>query len=68
MTEIWKEQLSRIEKNGQKNITVCVSPSEINYAIGYNSTNKKYLQEHFNNIKFVKDQTLKGREFTVVLS
>ena len=43
-TEIWKDILLPLTKNPKKeNIEIFVSPTEFNYAIGYNSKNKKKL-------------------------
>jgi len=65
VTEIWNGILKHLLKKEKANrIRVFVSPKEFNYAIGYDSKNKKMLLEKFGFVVFQQDQNLEGRRFT----
>jgi histone acetyltransferase (RNA polymerase elongator complex component) len=64
LTEIWREILNPLlQQEIHKNVIISVPPGQMNYAIGYNASNKKMLQQHFHNIKFVTDSLLIGRNY-----
>jgi histone acetyltransferase (RNA polymerase elongator complex component) len=64
LTEIWKEILSPLTRCAEnKNLIISVPDNEYNYAIGYGASNKKMLQTHFSEVNFVKDISLKGRNY-----
>ncbi len=66
LTQIWKDLfIQKLNKNG-KNILLKVSPEQINFAVGYKSSNKKLLEEKFASVKFVPNSSLKNREFDVI--
>jgi histone acetyltransferase (RNA polymerase elongator complex component) len=66
MTELWHEELNKIENTGSKrNIVVMVNPSQMNFAIGYGGKNRKMLRERFGQVKFVSDPLLEGRLYHV---
>ncbi|HNW98923.1 MAG TPA: radical SAM protein [Bacteroidales bacterium] len=66
LAEIWKEIFQPLLKQNKKeNILITVPSEEFNYAIGYEASNKKMLQQHFKNVKFVANASLKGRNFNV---
>jgi histone acetyltransferase (RNA polymerase elongator complex component) len=67
LTEIWWDKLKQLmsDRDQNGNITVKVSPDQINYAIGYGAKNKKRLLQHFNSVKIVSSSDLKGRDFVV---
>ena len=65
-TEIWKDILLPLTKNPKKeNIEIFVSPTEFNYAIGYNSKNKKLLKTYFKKLSFKSDVNLIKRNYRV---
>lgn len=63
-TEIWRKKLVNVEHDSDS-IIIAVSPKELNYAIGYNATNKNILSEKYRKVKFVVDSKLKKRKFYV---
>jgi len=65
MTAIWKEELNSIQKRDKENIILTVAESQINYAIGYNASNKKMLLAKFKTVRFITDSKLKERNFHV---
>jgi histone acetyltransferase (RNA polymerase elongator complex component) len=52
LTRLWQEKFEKLPLDTK---TILVNPREINYAIGYNSKNKKNLQEKIPNLKFISD-------------
>lgn len=63
-TKIWRKKLDVLDLD-KNELKISVSPKELNYAVGYQSTNKKWLEENFNYVKFVIDPKLKKRNFHV---
>ncbi len=63
-TEIWRKKLLNLDFEKEK-LKIYVNPKELNYAVGYQSLNKKQLENKFNYVKFVVDSELKKREFYV---
>lgn len=63
LTEIWYEQLKRLIHSNARKIHIFVPPKELNWAIGYEAKNKKYLLEHFEYVVFQTDASLSGRKF-----
>ncbi len=58
-SEIYFEKiLSIIENHQQKNITLKIPPSKINYAIGYKAYNLEKFKNLGYNLKFVQDKTV----------
>lgn len=55
LTKIWKDKLSNIPLDTK---IIKVNPREINYAIGYKSSNKLYFQEKIPNLKFISDSAV----------
>ena len=64
-TEIWRKKLA-ILKHDSYSITISVNPKELNYAIGYNGTNKLFLKEKFKKVTFVPDPKMISRNFVLV--
>lgn len=65
-SEIWKRKIIKsIDKNLSKTICISVHSSQINFAIGYGKSNKKFLASYFNDIKFLIDNNLKEEEFKI---
>ena len=67
ISKIWQNKLQVLlqSKKYSDNIIIEVSPSEINYAIGYHASNKKMLLEKYKQIKFVPNTNLTQRDYHV---
>jgi len=65
LTEIWYDKLKEIKANSSKSITIHVPPREINYAIGYQSKNRKRLLEKFDRVIFKTDLAMGEKSFNV---
>jgi histone acetyltransferase (RNA polymerase elongator complex component) len=65
MTQIWHEQFVSIPIEDHKEITISVSFSEYNNAIGYKAFNKSYLKQKFRKVYFLQSLKLKDMEFYV---
>ncbi len=63
-TEIWHKKLINLKSDSDL-ITIIVNPKELNYAIGYNGENKKFLKEKFKKVIFKTDLNLKDRDFEI---
>lgn len=64
LSNIWLSKLQKIESKAD-HIEVFVGSKQLNHAIGYDSSNKTYLQSKYKNVKFKQDASLKNREFYV---
>lgn len=63
LTEIWKDVLqASIDFQKAKRINIFVPKGQLNYAIGYDSINKKKLQKVFHKLTIKEDEILKGRQ------
>lgn len=62
LSKIWREKLSNIPVDSKN---IFVNPREINYAIGYNSSNRKMLREKNINVKFIADSSVLKGEFVI---
>ena len=62
-THRWKEKLWPLIEEQPKgsNIQIPVPANELHYAIGHDSSNRKMLENHFNKVEFVIDETLKNK-------
>jgi len=66
LTQLWREILSKIQKpENSSQISISVPAKELNYAIGYQASNKNLLLEKFQKVNFKIDETLKNREYHV---
>ena len=63
LTEIWHDQLKEIDSDDKKGIVISVPPKELNFAIGYQSRNRKMLLERFSSVRFIPDPSLRNRIF-----
>jgi histone acetyltransferase (RNA polymerase elongator complex component) len=64
LTELWKDRfLEELEFSRTKSLIIYVAAPELNHAIGYNSTNKKMLEERFEAVKIKIDQKLINYSF-----
>ncbi len=63
-TVLWEEAF-REAMSGEYDgpITIHVSPGQYNVAIGYRAANKKMLSGKYDRVKFIKNDSLQGREF-----
>ena len=69
LTEIWNQQLQSLTENNEaKNLTVFISPKELNYAIGYGAKNRKMLLKKFDTVQFVVQPSIRGRSFETLFS
>lgn len=64
LSNIWLRKFKKIEPKAES-IEVFVGSKQLNHAIGYNSSNKNYLQSQYKSVKFKLDETLKNRDFYV---
>lgn len=64
LTRLWNEKLRNIPLNVKE---IIVNPKDINYAVGYNSKNKKELMSKIGNIRFSTDHTVKRDDFRLLL-
>ncbi|MBU2651834.1 MAG: radical SAM protein [Bacteroidetes bacterium] len=65
LTDIWGEHLKNISLGRSEKVSISVSPSQFNYAIGYDAKNKKRLLKTFKYVTFLKDPGLSGRSYHV---
>ncbi|MBR1769315.1 MAG: radical SAM protein [Bacteroidales bacterium] len=60
LSSIWKDKLSSLPKDVSE---IYVNPSDINYAVGYGSSNKKMLQAINPKIKFLQSSQVPKGDF-----
>lgn len=66
LSDLWKDLLKPLFDFPKNNkLILSVAENEVRNAIGYGSSNKKMLQNHFSHINFVPDPFLTGRNFYV---
>lgn len=66
LTELWRDIFSKIHKpENTSQISISVAVNELNYAIGYQASNKNVLLEKFKKVSFKIDESLKNREYHV---
>jgi histone acetyltransferase (RNA polymerase elongator complex component) len=66
LTERWREIFSKIQKpENTSQISISVAPKELNYAVGYQASNKNLLLKIFQKVNFKIDESLKNREYHV---
>lgn len=58
LTEKWRELLEPLVSDGRESIIIEVPENEINYAVGYKSSNKKFLLKHFKSVQFKSNASL----------
>lgn len=64
LTELWKDRfLEKLEFSKTKSLIIYVAQKELNHAIGYNSSNKKMLEERYEAVKIKIDQKLINYSF-----
>jgi histone acetyltransferase (RNA polymerase elongator complex component) len=66
LTEIWKNILVlATDKCKNKNFVISVQKEELNYVIGYKSSNRNMLNKKFAKVQIIADSTLKNRNFII---
>jgi histone acetyltransferase (RNA polymerase elongator complex component) len=68
LTEVWKSKISVFTKGDDvkgSHVTIFVHPGQLNAAIGYRASNKKWLQQKYNKVQFIPDPTFKRNQFHV---
>lgn len=66
MTEIWRRNFeSRFQNAVYESFNIFVHPSQLNFAVGYEGKNKKYLLQNFQKIAFKTDKTITDRDFRI---
>ena len=67
MTRIWRNILKdKIDfSKKDKKLRIKVSPTEYNFAVGFNADNRKYLETTFQKVKFIINPKLEGRNYEV---
>lgn len=64
MSYIWKEKLQNIPiRSSDKILRLNVHPSQLNFAIGFESENRKLLQQNFLKVNYKPDSSLENFEF-----
>lgn len=62
LTEIWRKKLDQIKIKGES-LTISVNPKELNFAVGYSSSNKIMLQQRFKKLKLITDEKIRDRNY-----
>lgn len=58
-SQLWKVKIeSKITRNTSKRIEIRVNPSDINYTIGYQKSNERFLKSMFDEVCFFTDNTI----------
>jgi len=66
MTEVWWDRLQMLTAfEGVDELRIIVHPSQYNFAVGYYGRNRKRLLKYIKDVRFVKDENLRGSEFNV---
>ncbi len=69
LTKLWGEELKRLlPEGGKEKVEIFLPPGQINYAVGYQSSNKNKLLKKFRNVRFKTDQNLTGRKYYAYFS
>lgn len=64
MSYQWKQRfLNLLSNEPAESLTICTHPSQINYAIGFESGNRNMLKEKFRKVQFLQDTKLTGTQF-----
>lgn len=64
LTDLWKDRFfEKLEFSKSKSLLIYVAAPELNHAIGYNSSNKKLLEQKFEAVKIKIDQKLINYSF-----
>ncbi|RLD67540.1 MAG: radical SAM protein [Bacteroidetes bacterium] len=68
MSRIWKTNLNKAIdfSKKEKRLKIAVSSKEYNFAVGFEASNRKYLEEYFPKVKFIINSKLEGRNYDLV--
>lgn len=65
-TRLWRTELDKIPIHEEKTgIIISVPNKELNYAVGYNASNRKLLEKRWRKVVFKADESLTNRKFYV---
>lgn len=65
MSEVWWDRLNFLMEEKKSGVQISVHPSQYNFAIGYYGKNRKRLLQHFRDVIFIKNPSLKENQFYV---
>ena len=65
LTDIWKDNLAELDGQQGKKLSISVAPNQLNYAIGYQQSNRKSLQATWQSVHFHALQSLSGYQMEV---
>jgi histone acetyltransferase (RNA polymerase elongator complex component) len=64
LSEIWRRKLEALYPADEyRELILRVNPAEFNYAVGYETSNKKMLLEKFRKVIFKNDAAISGRNY-----
>ena len=66
LTEIWRQKLQPLLDLDSETVCIEVPAKEINYAVGYNGSNKKMLFQKFREVKFCGNTQFTERSFNLL--
>ncbi len=64
-TRLWKLQFESADWPESKHIQIVTAPGQHNFAIGFQATNKKRLEQRYQKVEFVTNPDLQNRAFTI---
>jgi histone acetyltransferase (RNA polymerase elongator complex component) len=64
LSKMWQKQFEDKLPLEKGKLTISVAPQQINWAVGFESSNKKWLKEKYGWIKIIASNELKNNEFT----
>lgn len=65
MSEVWWDRLNFLMEEKKSGVQISIHPSQYNFAIGYYGKNRKRLLQHFRDVIFIKNPSLKENQFYV---
>lgn len=66
LTELWREIFSNIQKPEKASqISISLAVKELNFAVGYQASNKNLLLKTYQKVSFIIDESLKNRNYHV---
>ena len=70
LTSLWKDKFSSkefIDRLSSINFpTIKINPNDVAYAVGYNSSNKKFLENINPKVKILQDKDIKESNFSLL--
>lgn len=65
LTKLWQDQLKNISVTNHDDLTIFIPSGELNYAVGYEASNKKMVLKKFRRVRFRTDHELQNRDYYV---